>query len=99
MSTPIKVSLTLEKILKVKPKLWHEVTACLGKMGVPLMDLKPIHMPKEVVGKVKCEPIPINKVIDSSEGEDSNTTLPIEFNKVTSMAILDSREGVAIATK
>ena len=62
-------------------------------------EFKPIQMPKEVVGRVKCEPIPINKVGDYYEGEDSNTTLPVEFNEVKSMAILDSGAGVAIATK
>ena len=33
------------------------------------------------------------------EGEDGNTTLPVEFNEVKSLAILDSGAGVAIATK
>ena len=53
-------------------------------------------MPKGVVKKV---PVPINKVKNYYEGEDSNTTLPIEFNEIKSMAILDSKTGVAIATK
>ena len=48
---------------------------------------------------MKCEPVPINKVGDYCEGEDSNTTLPIELNEVQSLAILDSGAGVAIATK
>ena len=45
------------------------------------------------------EPVPISKVGDYCEGEDGNTTLPIIFNKITSLAILDSAAGVAIATK
>ena len=68
-------------------------------MGVPVPESKSNQMPKEMVGKVKYEPIPINKVGDYCEGEDSNTTLPVEFNEVKSMAILDSEPGVAIATK
>ena len=32
MSTPVKVSMKLAKILKAKPKLWQEVTTCLNKM-------------------------------------------------------------------
>ena len=68
-------------------------------MGTLLPNFKPIQMPKEVVGKAKCEPIPINKVGDWCEGEDNNTTLPIEFNEVKSMAILDSRASEAIAIK
>ena len=45
------------------------------------------------------EPVPINKVGDYYEGEDGNTTLPVKFNEVTSLAILDSGAGVAIGTK
>ena len=52
MLTPIKVTLTLAEILKVKPKLWQEITTCLDKMGVPVPEFKPIQMPKEVIGKV-----------------------------------------------
>ena len=48
--------------------------------------------------KVKCKPIPLNKVGDYCEGDDGNTTLPVEFNEVKSLAILDSGAGVAIAT-
>ena len=99
MSTPVMVTLTLAEILKVKPKLWQEVTTCLGQEGVQKIKTKPNQMPRDGVGKVKCELVPINKVGDYCEGEDSNTTLPVEFNEVKSMAILDSGAGVAIATK
>ena len=34
MSTPVKVTLTLVEVLKVKPRLWQEITTCLDKMGV-----------------------------------------------------------------
>ena len=39
MSTPVKVSMTLAKILKTKPELWQEVTTCLNKMGVPIIEM------------------------------------------------------------
>ena len=48
---------------------------------------------------MKCEPVPLKKVGDYCEGDDGNTTLPVEFNEVKSLAILDSGAGVAIATK
>ena len=51
------------------------------------------------IKKVKCEPIPLNKVGDYCEEDDGNTTLLVEFNGVKSLAILDSGAGVAIATK
>ena len=49
--------------------------------------------------RVNCKPVPINKVGDYYGGEDGNTTLPVTFNNVTSLAILDSGVGVAIASK
>ena len=99
MSTPVMVTLTLAEILKVKPKLWQEIITCLGQEGVQKIKTKLNQMPGDGVGKVKCEPVPINKVRDYCGGEDSNTTLPVEFNEIKSMAILDSGAGVAIATK
>ena len=53
----------------------------------------------DLVKRVKCKPVPLNKVGDYCEGDDGNTTLPVEFNEVKGLAILDSRVGVAIATK
>ena len=43
--------------------------------------------------------MPPNKVGDCCEGEDSNTTIPVEYKGVNMFAILDSGAGVAIATK
>ena len=45
------------------------------------------------------EPVPLNKVGDYCEGEDSNTTIPVDFNGQQTLAILDSGARVAIATK
>ena len=57
-------------------------------------------MTKESIKKVvKCETITINKVGDYCEGEDGNITLPVKFNDATSLAILDSGAGVAIASR
>ena len=45
------------------------------------------------------QPIPLNKVGEYCEGADDNITLPIEYNEIKTLAILDSGAGVAIATK
>ena len=42
MPTLIKVTLTMEEVLKVKLELWQEITTCLDKMGVLVPDFKPI---------------------------------------------------------
>ena len=101
LSTPVKVMLPLAEVLRVKPELWHEVIKFLTKMGINKPYQIPIEeMLKETTGKrAKCEPLPINKVGEYCEGEDGNTTLPLEFNEVKSLAILDSGAGVVIATK
>ena len=48
MSTLVKVSMTLAKILKAKPKLWQEITTCMNKMGVPITEVDPIHTEEKV---------------------------------------------------
>ena len=44
-------------------------------------------------------PILLNKVGDNYEGEDSNTTIPVSYQRIKIFAILDSGVGVVIATK
>ena len=101
MSTPVKVTLPLADVLKVKPDLWKDVLGCLQKMGITIpthaIDLEALTHQKQ--GLTKSEPVPINKVGEYCEGEDGNTTLPVEYNGHTSLAILDSGAGIAIATK
>ena len=101
LSTPVRVSLPLVDQLKVRPELWHEVVKSLKRMGIELPLIKEFRetMVIEPTKRVKCEPVPLNKVGDYYEGDDGNTTLPVEFNGVKSLAILDSGAGVAIATK
>ena len=73
---------------------------CLEKMGmhIPISKteraLEAMKQTKKVVG-----PILVNRVRDYCKGEDGNTTIPMEFARQTSIAILDSGAGVAIATK
>ena len=64
-----------------------------------------IHLPsadaiKKVVKQanpnVRCEPVPLNKVGDYSEGNKSKTTLPMEYNDIQSLAILDNGARVAL---
>ena len=49
--------------------------------------------------KTSGAPVPLNKVGKYCEGDEGNTSIPVEFNGVKSLAILDSGAGVAIATK
>ena len=98
LAAPIKCTLPLADILRVKPELWKDVGKFLEKMGIhiPISEieraLKAMKQTKKVV-----ESIPINKVANYCEGEDGN--IPVEFGGQTSITILDSGAGVAIATK
>ena len=47
---------------------------------------------------LRCELVYLKKVGDYNEGNDSNTTLPVEYNDVQSLAILDSGARVALIT-
>ena len=49
--------------------------------------------------KQTIEPIPLNKEGEYYEGDDGNTTLPVEYAGHSIFAILDCGSGVAIATK
>ena len=72
-----------------------------------LLEKMGIHMPISEIERAleamkhtrKVVPVPIIKVGDYCEGEDGNTTIPVDFAGQTSIAILDSGAGVAIATK
>lgn len=99
MSTPIRCTLPLSGVLRARPELWKKIGKYLRQIGidVPVTDKVPII--RSDAGKCNFEPVPLNKVGDYCEGEDSNTMIPVEFNKKYTLAILDSGAGVAIATK
>ena len=91
--------MTLDEVLKQRPKLQLEVVKSLKKMGIHLLAMDAIErVVKENKPNVRCEPNPLNKVGDYNEGNNSNTTLQAEFNEVQNLAILDSGVGVALIT-
>ena len=68
-------------------------------MGIHLPSVDAIKkVVKQTKPNMRCEPVPLKKVGDYSEGNDSNTTLPIEFNEVQNLAILNSGARVALIT-
>ena len=84
MSAKVKVTLTLAEVLKRIPKLWLEVVKSLKKMGIhlPLVANAIKKVVKEAKPNMRCEPVPLNKVGYYSEGNDSNTTLLVEYNDI-----------------
>ena len=63
MSAPIKCTLPLSDILKVRPELWEEVAKYLKAIGV---DMPMMKLNQEEKGKTKNKvaPVPLNKVGD-----------------------------------
>ena len=66
---------------------------------MPLIKATKIQIEKSAKTKRNIEPMPLNKVGDYCEGEDSSTPIPVEYRGTNTLAILDSGAGVAIATK
>ena len=66
---------------------------------MPLIEATKSKIEKGAKEKKNIEPVPLNKVGDYCEGEDSNTTIPVEYRGTNTLAILNSGAGVAIATR
>ena len=99
LATPIRCTLPLAKLLKAKPKLWKEVEKGLKHIDKDLSLMERALSSSTTTKYPKSEPIPLNKVGQYIDGEDANTTLPIELNGCKHIAILDSGVGIVMATK
>ena len=96
LSTLGSCTITLAELLRIKPEMWANVGECLKKFGIK----NPTQRIKEGLDEIEkpgnTRPVPLNKVGEYCEGEDGNTTLPVEFQGVTTMAILDSGSGLRL---
>ena len=100
LSTTIECHLTLVELLKVKPHLWNDLAQNLHKMRVKGKSNEHIRQLKEdSKTPTSVQPVPLNKAGECCEGADGNITLPIEYNDVKTLVILNGGAGVAIATK
>ncbi|MCO5577550.1 hypothetical protein L7F22_031381 [Adiantum nelumboides] len=100
LSTPVTCTITLSELLKISPHLWEEMGKHLETKGIKIpIQTDPPREAKQIGNQQTAQPVPINKVGDYCEGEEGNTTLPVEYNEIKTIAILDSEAEVAIATK
>ena len=98
--TPVTATLPLVDFLKVIPKLWEYVAKMMRSQGFCLTKkMLEREQNKEDPGSVRQ--VPFNKVSSYQERnkDKGNVTLPLEYNGVKTMAILDTRAGIGIATK
>ncbi|RYA38459.1 hypothetical protein [Enterobacter cloacae complex sp. GF14B] len=99
MSIPIQCTLNLGELLKIRPYLWNDIQKTLEKVVITGLITKNLGKLKHKLDNKEIRSIPMNKVGEYYEGEEGNTTLPVRYNDVETMAILDSWAGIAIATK
>ena len=99
LSTPIKCTLSLADLLRARPKMWEEVARYLKTVGVDIPMGEINHIQGQENQTKARTPVPLNKVGEYCEGEDSNTTIPVSYQGIKTFAILDIGAGVAIATK
>ena len=96
LSAPIKCTLPLIELLKLRPELWEGLT---GK----LVDHGTLNRGRlSQVGPARTayyEPVELKKVSGIQTRDEGNTTLPIVYEGIESIAILDSGAGISIATK
>lgn len=98
MSTPVPCMLPLEDLLRVKREIWGVIAK---QIGITQKHAKSeTHVPQETPIETKQPiPVPLNKVGKYCEDDEGNMTLPVQIEKVKSIAILDSGSGVSIATR
>ena len=86
-----QATLPLADFLKVKPKLWEYVAEMMGSRGLTLTkELVAKEQNKGETGSVRQ--VPFNKVSAYQERnkDKGNATLPLEYNGIKTMAILDT---------
>ena len=93
LSAPIKCTMPLIELMKHRPELWEYLTEKLVEQGV----LNRRHFSQ--VGPSKRshqEPIELKKVSGIQTKDEGNMALPINYEGIESIAILDSGAGISI---
>ena len=82
--------------MQAQPEIWEGITEDMVVQGLlnkgKFDQTKPA---KTIIGK----PVGLNKVSGIKGKDEGNTTLPVTYGGIQSIAILDSRAGISIATK
>ena len=96
LSAPIKCTLPLIELMKIRPALWESLTEKLDEQGV----LNRGRFDQVNTAKTTYyEPVKLKKVNKIQSKDEGNTTLPVLHEGIESIAILDSGAGISIATK
>ena len=82
--------------MRMRPELWEGLTKDLVAKGVLNKGTFDKRDPARTIAGGRVE---LNKVSGIQEKDEGNTTLPVNYEGIESMAILDSGAGISIATK
>ena len=82
--------------MKAQPEIWEGITEDMVAQGIINKVNFEQSRPAKTIAGTRVE---VNKVSGVQEKDEENTTLPVNYQGIESMAILDSRAGISIATK
>ena len=90
LSTPIKCTVPLIELMKLRPELWERLIEKLVEQGV----LNRGQLNQANPAKTAYyEPVELKKVSGIQIKDEGNTTLPVVYEGIESMATLDSGTG------
>jgi len=101
LNNRVIATLPLMELLKVKLKLWSQVSHMLQKRGYALGDESVTVENLPAMQGTIVQKVPLNKVnkYEKNGKDKENSMLPIKMDMVKTMAILDTGAGISIATK
>ena len=98
LKAPVSCTLPLGEFLRVKPEIWDEVARHLKDQGLLRHETRYEDQISESPSETSKH-LPLNKVNGNTNKDEGNTIVPLKYEGVMSIAILDSGAGISIATQ
>ena len=96
LSAKIACTLSLRELMQAQPEIWEGITEDMVVQGLLNKGkFDQTKSAKTIIGK----PVGLNKVSGIKGKDEGNTTLPVTYGGIQSIAILDSGASISITTK
>ena len=96
LSAKIACTLLLRELMQAQPEIWEGIMEDMVMKGLLNKGkFDQTKLPKTIIGKL----VGLNKVSGIKGKDKGNTTLPVTYGGIQSIAILDSGAGISRATK
>ena len=101
LAAPVTATLPLMDFLKVKPKIWAQVSRLLKDKGYAGIKNFSLDQQTEQTQQPLEKKFLLNKLnnFGKHRADKGNSMMPVQVDKVKTLAILDIGAGVSIATK